>query len=395
MTTGDPIAKPNSLVERVKAILLSPKTEWPVIAGEPTSIKALYTGYAMILAAIPQAATFIGSQIFGVSVLGITIRQPFMGALSSAVVGYVLSLVLLAVLALIIENLAPTFGGVKDRVAAFKVAIYSYTAGWIAGILMLFPGLWGMAMLASLYGFYLLYTGLPVLMKAAQEKALAYTAATVIIAIVLGFIITLVTAPVAALFGGGYAAGLAGAGTTGGTVEVPGMGKIDLDKMNDAAANMEASARKMEQAAATGQSNALAPSALQALLPASIGGFARTEISSSGLGVGGAMAEGKYESGDKSISLEITDMAAAGALAGLAGAMGVESNRQTATGYEKTSTQGGRLVTEEWDNSGDGKYSTTIANRFMVSASGQAGSIDALKAAVASVDLGKLEALAK
>lgn len=394
MTTGDPIAKPNSLVERVKAILLSPKTEWPVIASEATGIRELYTGYAMILAAIPPVAGLIGGQIFGYGVFGITFRPPIISAISSAIVGYILSLVMIGVLALIIENLAPTFGGVKDRVAAFKVAIYSYTAGWVAGILTLIPGLSVIAMLASLYGFYLLYVGLPVLMKSLQEKALAYTAATVVVAIVLGIVISLVTAAVTSSFGGGYP-GLADAGTAGGTVEVPGMGKIDLDKMNEATARMEASAKKMEQAAATGQSAALAPSALQALLPASIGAFARTEISSSGLGVGGAMAEGKYESGDKSISLEITDMAAAGALAGLAGAMGVESNRQTATGYEKTSTQGGRLVTEEWDNSGDGKYSTTIANRFMVSASGQAGSIDALKAAVASVDLGKLEALAQ
>jgi len=85
-----------------------------------------------------------------------------------------------------------------------------------------------------------------------------------------------------------------------------------------------------------------------------------------------------------------------GAFAGLAGAMGVQSSKQTATGYEKVGKVDGRLTTEDWDNSGkSGKYGVLVANRFMVEAEGAAPSIDVLKAAVAAVGPDRLEALAK
>jgi len=84
------------------------------------------------------------------------------------------------------------------------------------------------------------------------------------------------------------------------------------------------------------------------------------------------------------------------ALSGLGAAMNVESNKQTANGYERTSTANGQIVNESWDKSAsEGKYGTTIDNRFMVEASGNAASIDELKAAVAAVGTDKLAALGK
>lgn len=38
----------NKLIARVKAILFTPKTEWPVIAGEPATIADLYKNYILI-----------------------------------------------------------------------------------------------------------------------------------------------------------------------------------------------------------------------------------------------------------------------------------------------------------------------------------------------------------
>jgi hypothetical protein len=248
--------------------------------------------------------------------------------------------------------------------------------------------------LLGLYSLYLLYTGLPVLMKVPEAKALGYTVVTIVVAFVLAVIVSLITIPVVGLFGGGlspYAAT-----DTGGTVTIPGMGEVDVAKMEAASKKMEAAATQMEQAAKTGESGALAPTALQALLPESIGSYKRIETSSAGLGAGGSHAEARYEAGDKSFRVEITDMAALGALSGLGAAMKVESNRQTESGYEKTSTINGQIVTEEWDSSaGSGKFGTTVANRFMIEANGQAGSVDELKAAVNAVGPAKLAALAQ
>jgi len=177
-----------NLVDRVKNILLSPKTEWPVIAGEATDVKTLYVSYIMILAAIPAVAGFIGMSLIGMSLpmMG-TYRMPIVSGVASAVVQYVLALAGVYVIALIIDALAPSFGGEKNFNQAIKVAAYSYTAAWVAGIFQAIPGL-GILAILGLYSFYLLYLGLPALMKSPQEKAIGYTIVVVICGIVLSFV---------------------------------------------------------------------------------------------------------------------------------------------------------------------------------------------------------------
>jgi hypothetical protein len=177
-----------NLVERVKHILLTPRPEWEVIDAEPTTPAALYTGYIMPLAAIGPIAQVVGYSVFGMRFGGSVYRTPIGTAIISAVVTYVLSLAAVYVLALVIDALAPTFNGTKNQIQALKVAAYSSTAGWLAGIFALLPGLRALGIL-GLYGIYLLYLGLPVLMKVPAEKAGGYTVAVVVAAIVLFFVI--------------------------------------------------------------------------------------------------------------------------------------------------------------------------------------------------------------
>jgi hypothetical protein len=177
-----------NLVERVKRILLTPQTEWEVIAAEQTTTKELYSRYIMPVAAIGPVAQFIGYSLFGVSVFGTTYRVPIVSGLTSALVTYVLTLVGTYILALIIDSLAPTFKGRQTQIQALKVAAYSSTAAWVAGIFALIPGLRFLGIL-GLYSVYLLYLGLPVLMKTPRDRALIYTGVVIIAAIVL-FMVT-------------------------------------------------------------------------------------------------------------------------------------------------------------------------------------------------------------
>ncbi|MDD5135627.1 MAG: Yip1 family protein, partial [Phycisphaerae bacterium] len=118
-----------------------------------------------------------------------TFRVPFTTAIASAAVYYVLGLIGVYILALIIDYLAPTFSGEKNMSQALKLAAYSYTAGWLAGIFVIIPAL-GILSILGLYSIYLLYVGIPVLMKIPQEKAPLYTAAVVIVAIIIFIIIS-------------------------------------------------------------------------------------------------------------------------------------------------------------------------------------------------------------
>lgn len=178
-----------NIVDRIKKILLQPKIEWGVIAAETTTTSELYRSYIMPLAAIGPVASIIGMSIIGIRMpFSGTFRIPITSAIGSAAVQYVFGLIGVYVLALIIDLLAPKFTGEKNLNQALKLAAYSYTAGWLSGIFIIIPAL-SVLMITGLYSLYLLYTGIPILMKAPQEKALGYTVAVVIAAIVIFMII--------------------------------------------------------------------------------------------------------------------------------------------------------------------------------------------------------------
>ncbi len=182
-----------SLSDRIKGILLKPKQEWQTISGETTTIPELYKAYIIILAAIGPVASVIGMSIVGISLPFVgSFRIPITTSLASAVVHYILTLVGVYILALIIDALAPTFSGEKNINQAFKVAAYSYTPGWLAGIFTIIPALSILSIL-GLYGLYLLYAGLPILMKSPQEKSLGYTVAVIVVAVIIFVFIGIVS----------------------------------------------------------------------------------------------------------------------------------------------------------------------------------------------------------
>jgi len=192
----NPTGPAPSLVDRAKNIIVNPKAEWAVIDSEPSTIGDIYKRYVVILAAIPAVAMAVGLLLFGINLIIVTIRPSAGYILSNAIVQYVLALVGCYVLALIIEALAPTFGGVKNRTQAFKLAAYSYTPAWVAGIVLLMPSLAILLLIASIYGVYLLYVGLPILMKSAADKTAIYFAAIVVAWIVLYLVIAAITGAV-------------------------------------------------------------------------------------------------------------------------------------------------------------------------------------------------------
>lgn len=195
-----------NLVDRVKNILLTPKTEWPVIEAEQTDVKSLYIGYIMILAAIPAIASILSTMLLG-GMMGAMGGRAGLGAgmgggfaVAHGLASYVVTLVVIFVVALIVDALAPSFGGQKNQVSALKLVAYSATAGWVASIATIIPVLgWIVAIAGAVYGIYLLYLGLPVLMKCPEDKAVIYLIVVVVVYILLSWIFMSLIAAV--LFG--------------------------------------------------------------------------------------------------------------------------------------------------------------------------------------------------
>lgn len=207
MTDANPTAP--SLIARVKGILFQPKAEWEKIDGEYATVKSVFVPYALILAAIAPIANFIGLGFIGTTVLGTTVKYPLIAAAVSSGISYVLGLVGVYLVALIINALAPSFGGEKNPVKAAQVAVYSWTAAWVVGIFGVVPML-GILGILGLYSLYLLYLGLPKLMKAPQDKAVVYTIVSVICGIGVFFVVGIIAAAVTApMLVGGMAASAA------------------------------------------------------------------------------------------------------------------------------------------------------------------------------------------
>jgi hypothetical protein len=194
-----------TFLARVKGILLSPRSEWPIIAGENTTAAALFTTYVIPLAVLAALIHFIHMSVVGVSLpFGGTIRTPVLAGLSNAVLTCVMGVVGVAIIALIINLLARTFGGSSDARRALQTAAYSLTAAYVGSVFGLLPMGTLLSLLAGLYGIYTLYLGLPVMMRSKQDKAAGYTASVVVCTIVLG----LVLGALSAALGFGRTAGL-------------------------------------------------------------------------------------------------------------------------------------------------------------------------------------------
>ena len=381
-----------SLLQRVKAILLQPRAEWPVIEAETTSIASLYKSYILPLAAIGPVAGFIHAVVFGNSFFGITHRPSFMSALSSAVVSYIFTLIGVFLMALVIDFLAPRFGGTANRNNAFKLAAYSATAAWVAGAFQLIPGL-GMLAILGLYGLYLLFVGIPVMMKAPEDKALIYTGAILAVGFVAGLIFSVILAPLMLLTS---SVPEVGNGSLSGSVNVPGVGSLDLGELEKAGEKMAAA----NERAQSGQATTLPSKQLAAMLPAALpGGLVKTNTHSSGTSVGGvgaSSASASYGDDEKRIDLTITDLGIAGSLATLGGAMNMESESQNGTVIEKMGKIDGRLTTIRYDSaSKDGRYGMIVGDRFNVQADGYANSIADLRAVLNQIDLDALEAIGR
>lgn len=393
MNAVEPGSASAGLVERVKSILLKPSATWDVIDGEPATIGGLYRGYVIPLALIPAVAGLIGAIVFGFGAFGITFKPPILSAVLGAAVGFGATLLGVYLLALIIDGLAPTFGGEKNRIQAFKVAAYAGTASWVAGIFEIYPPL-GILGLLGLYSLFLLFKGLPRLMKTPEDKAMPYTIVVIIAALVLGIIVGAIVSPIMRM-GMGSGSGLMAGAPAAGTIDIGGK-SVDLAKLEAASKQMEAAAKQMENGEGPAPTN---PDVLKAYLPDSIAGYSRTELTSGSGGVAGmsgSQAEGAYAKGPTTFRLTIVDMGSAGALAGLAGAFNVQSSNESDGKYEKIGKVDGRMTQESYDKaSKHGEYSVLVGERFMVAAKGDGVSMDELKAAAAAVGLARLEALAK
>jgi len=401
-----------NLIDRVKNILITPKTEWEVIKGETTPQAQIITGYVLPLAAISALCGLVGTALLALSFVGMSF---LLWAFVGAILQVVMAVVAVFVVAFVIDALAVNFNANKGMHNAFKVAAYSFTAAWVAGFATVIPILGGIiALIGALYGFYLLYLGLRQVMGAPEDKAVVYTIVVVVVTIVVMVVANLIVASAAGF-------GMVGARGLRGSVDAPPTRvAVANAKLEAFTKGVEAASQKMEAAQKSGDQNAQAAAAMEVLgaamsggrkveplsveevkafVPEKFAGLPKTSSAAERSGVSTLMvttAKATYgDNAGKSVRLEVTDAGGAGAMVGLASWMGaMNMEREDDRGAERTKKEGNRVVHEKVSKTGgDNEFSLVLAERYVVKAVGSGVDLGTLKGGVSGMDLAKLESL--
>jgi len=182
-----------NIVDRIKNILITPKTEWPVIASEPAEPGQLLMTYVLPLTAIPFVG-YLLSGLFGS--MGLTY------GIAMGLIQFLTAVIGVYIVAFVVDMLAPNFGSEKNLGRSMQLVAYSMTPGWIAGILYVLPALGLIVTVASLYGLYLMYLGLPIIKKTPQDKQVIYLVVIIVSVLVVYMILGLIlTGVVLGIFG--------------------------------------------------------------------------------------------------------------------------------------------------------------------------------------------------
>lgn len=193
VTPSAPAGAGGGMIGRIQRLVLNPVSEWPAIDAEPMPAKSLFLSWAVPLAAIGPIAAVIGFLLFAGSFF-----TTF--AVIYALVWYALSLAATWAMALAVDALAPNFGGAKNFDQAMKLTCFSLTPAWLAAVLSLAPSLAWIGLLIGLYSIYLLWVGLPILMKSPADKAPGYVVVAGIIGMILMFAAHEIAVQIAARF---------------------------------------------------------------------------------------------------------------------------------------------------------------------------------------------------
>lgn len=406
----------NWLVNRVKNILVTPQTEWPVAGAEPDTVKDVYLKYIVIVAAVSAVAWFIDNVILGTSAFGMTVRTPFGLGIVMAVLMYAMALATVFVVGIIADVLAPSFGGERNQAQGVKLIAYAATAGWVGALLGIVPWIgWLLTIAAMIYGIYLVYLGAPHTTKVPADRAAGYTAIIVVIWLVISLV---VGGAIGLMAAGGSALSAISSSASSSTPEVEIDPNSALGKLEQFGKSMEEASKQMETAEKSGDAKAQADAAskmlgtlmgggkvveavgtdkLKPLAPESLAGLPRTSLAaekSAAMGLQVSNVRAEYAEGERRIRLEISDTGGASGVMGLASWALVQTEREDDAGYEKTYQGDGGIVHEKWDSaSRSGTYNRIVADRFVVNLEADNVDMDELKAAIDELDLDALVAM--
>jgi len=184
------------LIDRIKNIILSPNAEWGIIDQESETPVSLLKNYLLPFGIAGAIATFIGNGIIGTTVMGVKVGGTLAYGLNQALISLLSLVIGFYVAIFVVDMLAPTFKSEKNINKTAQLVAYSNTPALLGALLTILPAISWIGALFGLYGFYLLYIGLPILKKTPEQQRIPYIIVAIIVMLVLYFVIAAILASI-------------------------------------------------------------------------------------------------------------------------------------------------------------------------------------------------------
>jgi len=177
------------ILTHVWGLLWHPDKEWEAIGAEPCTVGNCYLRHVLVLAAVPAVSAFIGVTQFGWQVgSAAPVKLSFASALMISAVFYVAMLVAVIMMGEFIHWMAQTYDAGAPIERCVVLSAYTATPLFLAGVLALNPVLWLnmlVGLLALAYTIYLLYLGVPIVMRIPKEQGYMFSSSILTVGMVM------------------------------------------------------------------------------------------------------------------------------------------------------------------------------------------------------------------
>lgn len=193
------------ILSHVWGIFAHPSEEIRSVREKRVASPALYTGYLLVLAAIPPVCGYIGATQVGWRVGdGVVTKLTVASTIPLVIIAYFAILTGIVVVGLAINWMRETYTdlGSKD-VNGIALATFISAPLLILSVVGLYPVIWvGMLTLivAATYSVYLLYTCVPIAFQIPKERANLFASAILTIALVITVVLIITTVIIWTMF---------------------------------------------------------------------------------------------------------------------------------------------------------------------------------------------------
>jgi uncharacterized membrane protein len=193
------------MINHVWGLLSHPGREWRTINREGETLTHLYAHHVLLMALIPVISAFIGT-----TQIGWRLGEGDVTHVSSAtggvlgVVFYILLLLAVGIMGNVVHWMSDRFPSRPSRERCIVFAGYVATPLFIAGLALLYPAIWLLAIvgvIALAYTAYLLYVGYPAFLQIPFKEGLSISGGTLAIGVL---VLELLLALTVALWGLGF-----------------------------------------------------------------------------------------------------------------------------------------------------------------------------------------------